>query len=157
MIEKIADKMTGLTRVLVGCFAGVMTSVVVLEVILRYGFGRALFFSEELSRLTFVWAGFLATSLALRKGVHASVQLVVDLFPETTRKVITLFSHVIVFVFLCIIFVAALTVLPHQWGQFTPTMEIRMVWFYLSVPVGVGLMIIQMLPIIRRSLKGEVS
>ena len=157
MVEKFAEKVTGLTRILVGCFAGVMTFIVVIEVVLRYGFGRSLFFSEELSRLTFVWAGFLATSLALRKGIHASVQLVVDLFPQTPRRMTVLFSHGVVVLFLLIIFIAALTVLPHQWRQFTPTMEIRMFWFYLSVPVGVGLMIIQMFPILRRAIKEEVS
>jgi C4-dicarboxylate transporter DctQ subunit len=151
MIEKFAEKVTALTRVLVGCFAGIMTLVVTLEVILRYGFGRSIFFSEELSRLTFVWAGFLATSLALRKGVHASVSLLVDRFPGTLKKITTLFAHAVVLFFLLFIFFASLTVLPHQWIQFTPTMEIRMFWFYLSIPVGVGLMIIQMFPIIRRT------
>jgi TRAP-type C4-dicarboxylate transport system permease small subunit len=153
MFEKFAERVTDFTRVLVGCFAGIMTLVVTLEVILRYGFGRSLFFSEELSRLTFVWAGFLATSLALRKGVHASVSLLVDCFPKTPKKITMLFAHAVVLFFLLFIFFASLTVLPHQWVQFTPTMEIRMFWFYLSIPVGVGLMIIQLFPIIRRTMK----
>ena len=65
MVEKIADKATEGTKILMGISAGIMTFVVVIEVILRYVFGHSLYFAEELSRLTFVWAGFLATSLAL--------------------------------------------------------------------------------------------
>ncbi len=155
MIKKFADKVTALTKILVGCFTGIMTLIVVIEVILRYGFGRSIFFSEELSRLTFVWGGFLAVSLALRKGIHAYVALAVDLLPRTPKRYVALFSHATVLFFLLFIFFSSLTVLPHQWVQFTPTMEIRMFWFYLSIPVGMGLMIIQLLPIIQRTLQGE--
>ena len=155
MIAKLADRVTEGTKVLMGISAGIMTFVVVIEVVLRYAFGHSLYFAEELSRLTFVWAGFLATSLALRKGVHASVSLLVDCFPGSLKKFTMLFAHAVVLFFLLFIFIASLTVLPHQWIQFTPTMEIRMFWFYLSVPVGVGLMIIQLFPIIQRTVKGE--
>jgi len=153
MVEKITDKVTEGTKILMGISAGIMTFVVVIEVVLRYVFGHSLYFAEELSRLTFVWAGFLATSLALRKGVHASVSLLVDCFPGALKKITTLFAHAVVLFFLLFIFCVSLTVLPHQWVQFTPTMEIRMFWFYLSVPVGVGLMIVQLFPIIRKSVK----
>jgi len=154
MISSFAEKVTGFTRLWVGFFAAVMTAVIVGEVVMRYGFGKSIYFAEELSRLSFVWAGFLATSLALRKGVHASVQLIVDRFPEAPKRFVTVFSQGAVLFFLGVVFVSAVTVLPHQWGQLTPTMEIRMFWFYLSVPVGVGLMIIQLLPLVQKSMKG---
>jgi TRAP-type C4-dicarboxylate transport system permease small subunit len=34
-------------------------------------------------------------------------------------------------------------------------MEIRMFWFYLAVPVGMGLMIVQLLPILTTTARGE--
>jgi len=155
MFEKIADKVMEGTKILMGCCAGIMTFIVVIEVVLRYAFGHSLYFAEELSRLTFVWAGFLAISVALRKGIHACVVLVVDALPRVAKRYVTLFSHATVLFFLLFIFFSSLTVLPHQWIQFTPTMEIRMFWFYLSVPVGVGLMIVQLFPIIQRTMKEE--
>ena len=155
MITKIADRITGGTNILMGSCAGVMTLVVVAEVILRYIFGRSLYFAEELSRLTFVWAGFLGVSVALRKGIHAYVGLAVDLLPRAPKRYVTLFSQATVLFFLFFIFFSSLTILPHQWVQLTPTMEIRMFWFYLSIPVGVGLMIIQLLPVLQRTIQGE--
>ncbi len=156
MVERIADQAARATRVLVAGCSGVMAAVVAIEVLLRYVFGRSLFFSEELSRLTFVWAGFLATSLALRKGVHASVELAVNLLPDGPRRALRLFAHAVVLFFLVLIFGAGVTVLPGQWQQLTPTMEIRMFWFYLAVPVGVALMIIQLLPILARTYREEL-
>lgn len=155
MISSFAEKVTAFTRLWVGLFAGVMTAVIVAEVVMRYGFGKSIYFAEELSRFSFVWAGFLATSLALRRGVHASVQLVVDRFPAAPKRIVTVISQGAVLFFLGVVFVSSVTVLPHQWGQLTPTMEIRMFWFYLSVPVGVGLMIIQLLPLIQKSTRGR--
>jgi C4-dicarboxylate transporter, DctQ subunit len=155
MLNRLAERAAAFTRGLVACFSGTMVAIVTMEVILRYVFGRSMFYSEELSRLTFVWAGFLATSLALRKGVHANVQLAVDLLPGTPKRYVATFAHSVVLFFLLLIFGAALTVLPHQWAQFTPTMEIRMFWFYLSVPVGVGLMIVQILPIMAKSFRNS--
>jgi TRAP-type C4-dicarboxylate transport system permease small subunit len=155
MVERIADEVARGTRMLVAGCSGVMVAIVTLEVLLRYAFGRSLFFSEELSRLTFVWGGFLATSLALRKGVHASVELAVDLLPAGTRRALRLFAHAVVLFFLVLILGAGITILPGQWQQLTPTMEIRMFWFYLAVPVGVALMIVQLVPILARSFREE--
>jgi len=154
MISKFAERVSDLTKIFVGCFSGVMTAVIVAEVVMRYVFASSIFIAEELSRLCFVWAGFLATSLALKKGIHASVQLIVERFPKTPQKYVNFFSQGVVLFFLLFIFGAAVTVLPYQWNQLTPTMEIRMFWFYLSVPVGVGLMIVQLLPQIQRAMKG---
>lgn len=155
MLVKLADGVTEITKVLVGLCSGVMTAVVVAEVIFRYALGSSIYWAEELSRLTFVWAGFLATSLALRKGVHASVQLAVDVLPRAPRRWVRLLAQAVVLFFLLLIFGAAVTVLPHQWIQLTPTMEIRMFWFYLAVPVGMGLMIVQLLPILATTARGE--
>jgi C4-dicarboxylate transporter DctQ subunit len=155
MLVKLADGVTRITKVLVGLCSGVMTAVVVAEVVCRYALGSSIYWAEELSRLTFVWAGFLATSLALRRGVHASVQLAVDALPQAPRRYVQLFALAAVLFFLALIFGAALTVLPHQWIQFTPTMEIRMFWFYLAVPVGMGLMIVQLAPLMLATARGE--
>jgi C4-dicarboxylate transporter DctQ subunit len=154
MLLKLVDGVTEVTKVLVGLCSGVMAAVVVAEVVFRYALGSSIYWAEELSRLTFVWAGFLATSLALRKGVHASVQLAVDLLPGTPKRWVACLAHALVLFFLVLIFGAAVSVLPHQWIQLTPTMEIRMFWFYLAVPVGVGLMVVQLLPIIAASARG---
>jgi C4-dicarboxylate transporter DctQ subunit len=83
------------------------------------------------------------------------VQLAVDLLPHRSKRVVQLLAHGVVLFFLLLILGAALTVLPHQWAQFTPAMEIRMFWFYLSVPVGVGLMIVQLLPVMVQFIRGQ--
>ncbi|MBD3305006.1 TRAP transporter small permease subunit [candidate division KSB3 bacterium] len=152
MITKLAEKVAWVTGILVGIFAGVMCVVVTLEVVMRYLFHRSIFIADELSRLCFVWAGFLSVSLALRMGKHVSVQLLVNHLPQRLRRAIIVFSQTMILVFLIAVFWYGLTILPQQWRQLTPTMEIQMFWFYLPIPVGVGLMIIQLLPFIEHTL-----
>jgi TRAP-type C4-dicarboxylate transport system permease small subunit len=155
MISKIAEKAALMTQIIVGVFAGLMCSVVTLEVIMRYVFQRSIFIADELSRLCFVWAGFLATSLALRLGKHVSVQLVINRIPQAVRRLLILFTQVIILVFLLAVLISSLTILPHQWHQLTPTMGIQMFWFYLPISIGVALMIIQLLPFIEKTIRGE--
>ena len=51
MLVKLADGVTEITKVLVGLCSGVMTAVVVAEVIFRYALGSSIYWAEELSRL----------------------------------------------------------------------------------------------------------
>src|SRR5437660_9943211 len=46
----------------------VVSLTVVVEVVLRYGFGSSLIFTEELTRYTMVWVAFLGGVGALRGG-----------------------------------------------------------------------------------------
>lgn len=155
MISKIAEKAAFITQITIGIFAGLMCSVVTLEVIMRYVFQRSIFIADELSRLCFVWAGFLAASLALRAGKHVNVQLLISRIPKTARRIIILLSQSSTLIFLVAVLISSITILPHQWHQLTPTMEIQMFWFYLPIPVGTGLMIIQLLPFIEETGRGK--
>lgn len=49
---------------------GLMALLVFSNVVLRYGFGRGVTASEELSRLLFVWMVFIGATLAYPLGAH---------------------------------------------------------------------------------------
>lgn len=49
---------------------GVMALAVFVNVVLRYGFGRGIAMSEELSRLLFVWMVFIGATAAYPAGEH---------------------------------------------------------------------------------------
>ena len=156
MLEGFAERVASVTRVFIGISASVMCAIIIAEVFSRYIFQYSFFFSEELSRLTFVWAGFLSTSIALKKGMHISIQFIVERMPKALRRIILFISQLAILIFLIVIFLSGLRILPHQWGNVSPTIEITMFWFYLAVPVGIGLMIIQLLPFISRTVKGDL-
>jgi TRAP-type C4-dicarboxylate transport system permease small subunit len=68
--------------------ATALASMVVLifgNVVLRYGFGSGLAFSEELARYGFIWMTFLGAVAALREGEHLGMQGVVARLPRSGR------------------------------------------------------------------------
>ena len=65
--------------------AGVMVACLLLQVVFRYGVGRALTWSDEIALLSFLWIVFLAGSLGVREAFHVRLTLAVDRLPPAWR------------------------------------------------------------------------
>ena len=88
----------GFTRSLEVCIALCLASMAVLvfgNVVLRYGFNSGITFSEEISRLLFVWLTFLGTILASREHAHLGVDSLVKRLPHAARQACILVSGVL--------------------------------------------------------------
>ena len=59
----------------------VMTSLVLLNVVTRYGFQFSVTWAEELSRFVMIWVTYLGAGLALRQGNHVAFEYVQSLLP----------------------------------------------------------------------------
>lgn len=62
-------------RILVVACLVVITGLIFTNVVLRYGFNSGLFFSEEISRLAFVWLVFAGAQLMLHEHGHIGVDI----------------------------------------------------------------------------------
>lgn len=86
------------TRSLEVCIALCLASMGVLvfgNVVLRYGFNSGIAFSEEISRLLFVWLTFLGAILASREHAHLGVDSLVRRLPHAARQACILVSGVL--------------------------------------------------------------
>ena len=133
-----------LLPVIVG-LGGVMTLVVLAQVVFRFVLLRPLPWSEELARYLMVWLVCLGSSEAYAEGSHVGVGLVVDAMPPGMRKIMILFVHVAVSVLMGIIVYQGFKLSFLVSDQRSPAMEISMTWPYLAVPVGASLTLIQAL------------
>jgi len=124
----------------------VITAMVSVEVVLRYGFGQSLFITEEFTRYALVWMVFLACSLAVVDNSHIRVEFVVNLFKGKMRAFVNLAAQMIFIVFLVFLIVEGMIALSFQFEQIIPTLNISMFWFYLALPVGGALMVLNLLP-----------
>ncbi|MFS1475152.1 TRAP transporter small permease [Vibrio lentus] len=59
--------------------------VVIINVVLRYGFGFVVPWSEELSVICFIWAVYLGISSCYKHKLHMGVDVVVALLPEKAK------------------------------------------------------------------------
>jgi TRAP-type C4-dicarboxylate transport system permease small subunit len=126
-----------------------MAAIISAEVFFRYVLNSSIYFSEELSRFCFIWAGFLGASLALREGRHIGVTLLVERLPPGARAGALTGARLLVLVLLLVVVGAGASVLPDQWAQRTSTLGFSVFWFYLAVPAGALLMAVQALAHLR--------
>lgn len=60
--------------------------VVTLQVILRYGFASAPFWSEEVGRYCLVWSVLLGAAVSVRRGGHIRVDIFAERLPPRARR-----------------------------------------------------------------------
>jgi TRAP-type C4-dicarboxylate transport system permease small subunit len=119
----------------------VVAGVVVTEVILRYGAGRSLIITEELSRYGMIWVAMLASVLVLHEDGHIASGATGWLTPRGQR-IVRRVTELLSLLFLLAVAVAGLQVLPAQRDQDTLTLGVTIFWFYLALPVGAVLMML---------------
>lgn len=127
--------------------AGLLATLVMVNVAGRYLFGTGLTWAEELSRLLFVWTVFLGAYIALCRKGHMAIVMVVDRMPPQLRRVVALVSWVLVLAFICVIAFTGFRLALATWGfgRMTPILRISAAWGYLAVPVSAVLMILPLL------------
>jgi TRAP-type C4-dicarboxylate transport system permease small subunit len=139
-MRALARSVTSVLEALTLVGMSVVSLTIVVEVILRYGFGSSLIFTEELSRYTMVWVAFLGGVIALRDGAHVATGGIGDRFGPTVGKVASVVADGLALLFLLTLTWASIQTLPSQRDQYTITLNISIFWFYLAIPVGAVLM-----------------
>lgn len=117
-------------------FMAVMVAVVSAQVFLRYLFNASIDWADELSRLCFVWAIFLAIPHALKRGAHVGVDLVVRLLPARARLATFRVTAVLGMLLMAVAAWQAVVVAADTWDQLMPTIDASSGWFYVAVVVG---------------------
>jgi len=124
----------------------IITSLLIfVQVVIRYVFSGSLIWAEEFARYGIVWFVFLGSSLAVRKGAHASVDVLVNLLPGKPRKTVEIIAAALSLAFCVLIFWYGMTLVlrVYQMGNLTPAMEIPMFIPYLAIPGGCLLMTVR--------------
>jgi TRAP-type C4-dicarboxylate transport system permease small subunit len=124
----------------------VLVADVFLGVWSRYVMRATFQWYDEVARLCFVWMIFLGAALAVRRGVHFRLHLLIDRLGATARRRVDLLVTLIVIAFAAVLVVGGIAIAPLARRQVTDSLEISMLWFYGALPVGGALMIVFALP-----------
>lgn len=124
----------------------VLVADVFLGVWSRYVMQATFQWYDEVARLCFVWMIFLGAALAVRRGAHFRLHLLIDRFGATNRRRVDLLVTLIVIAFAAVLVVGGIAIAPLARRQVTDSLEISMLWFYGALPVGGALMILFALP-----------
>lgn len=135
--------------------SAVIVGMVVVEVILRKGFGSSLIVTEELARYMLVWTVFLASAIAIRDKSHIRINALVKHLSPRYQIALALVAHVMSLIFLVLLMIESFRILPSQFRQTCICFDVPIVCFYLAIPVGCILMMLYIFPKIREIREGK--
>jgi len=124
----------------------VLVADVFLGVWSRYVMRATFQWYDEVARLCFVWMIFLGAAVAVRRGGHFRLHLLIDRFGANARRRADLLVTVIVIAFAAVLVAGGIAIASLARRQVTDALELSMLWFYSALPVGGALMIVFALP-----------
>lgn len=135
-LHKALDSVDTLSQwAIVACMAG-MISIVTVQVVLRYGFSGSLDWAEEMSRLAFIWAVFMAVPHGVKAAAHVGIDIVVKNVPAAANHALQRVVKLASAVLMSIVAFQAVLAAQESWDQLMPTVNLSSGWFYLAVTVG---------------------
>jgi TRAP-type C4-dicarboxylate transport system permease small subunit len=128
----------------------VLMAVLVADVFLgvwsRYVMQATFQWYDEVARLCFVWMVFLGAAVAVRRGAHFRLHLLIDRFGPRLRRATDLGVALVVLLFGVVLVAGGVAMYPVARRQVSDSLELSMLWFHGALPVGGALMILFSLP-----------
>jgi len=161
MFLKIINKIYSFIKIieenLVIILLAIMVSNVTLGVFFRYVLNNSLSWTEEVARYLMIWFAYIGMALAFRDESHVNVNAIVDLFPLSIRHIIKTISYTIVLIFLIALFSQSLKVFRIVKIQTSPSVQIPMIYPYLSITFGAILMAIEVVYVIFKNISAVIK
>lgn len=133
----------------------VMTAVVFGQVVLRYGFNSSIDWSDEVSRLAFVWTVFLAIPLAIREQLHIGMEILVLKLPQAYRAPLARFTDTLAAGLMALLCWQSVLLAFDQWDESLATVPASAAWFVVAVAVGAALSVYELLRLALLGLPAE--
>jgi len=118
-----------------------MVAVVSIGVFTRYFLLRPVPWSDEAARFTLVWTSFLGAAVAVRKGSHFGVLMLLNKFPRSFRQMVLLGIALGMAAFAFVMVRIGWNLMTMAAVQTSPALRLRMSWIYSVIPISGVLML----------------
>jgi TRAP-type transport system small permease protein len=135
-VDRLLGKCADTLATLAGLMLIVFTTIVAYQVLSRYvGFIPRIFWTEEVSRFTFIWMLFLGAAVAVYRGTH----FVIDLFGQATTSSGRIISELVPCMAMCVVaavmIYGGLQFAGMGLTRISTVSGIRLSWIYATIPV----------------------
>lgn len=117
-------------RILEGILAiiiAILSCIIFINIILRYGFHPSILSIDELSRLLFVWLTFIGAIVAYMDNSHVQVTFLVEKLSPANQQRVSLLTHTLILLLCLGLAWGAIEKTAQDWSNLSPI---------LGVPVG---------------------
>ena len=150
LLNKIEENLIG--------FALLATTLIIfVNVIMRYFMNTSITWAEEVVKYLMIWIAFIGGSTCFRKGVHVSIDVLLEIVPKRAQIFIVTIITLIAGAFTTAMAYYGIKLVEfiQNSGQVSPALSMPMWIPYLALPIGFTLMTIRNLEIFIRILKGK--
>ncbi len=146
-MESISRAMDVALSYVVAFLLVAMSATVFGNVVCRYFLDASLAWYEEVSRFLLIWIVFLGAVIALIKGDHLGIDVLLLVLPPRTRRIVVVLTDVLVLVALAIMFQGAweMAIDSLESGWIASSVPIPYGWVYMVGPFSAALMFLQTL------------
>jgi TRAP-type C4-dicarboxylate transport system permease small subunit len=135
VLDKIKFVFDKLLEILSTITLGVMTILVVYQVVTRYVFNAPSAISEALSQYLFVWLIMFGSAYVYGSKEHLTIDILKDKFGPKTNMVVEIITNICLFAFVLVVCViGGYYYTTKQAVQFDPSLGISKAYLYVSVP-----------------------
>jgi TRAP-type C4-dicarboxylate transport system permease small subunit len=118
---------------------------VLLQVLIRFVFKYPIPWTEEVSRIAFVYTVFVGATIAVRQQAHLNVDVLLVALPPRVARGLRLLGTTLVAVFLLFVTWQGVVFVRATGVQVTPVMQVPFRHLYLILPATGALMLLYLL------------
>lgn len=134
LLERIDQASYGVT---VFAMAG-MALLVSAQVVARYVFSTSIDWADEVARLFFIWAMFMAIPHGIKYGVHVGIDIVVLHFGKPLQDAVFKVMAGLSGFLMGVVFYYSILVVGEKWQELMPTINVTAAVYYIPVLIATG-------------------
>ena len=120
---------------------GILTTSVFLQVLTRFVLRIPLAWTEEVSRIAFVYCIFIGATLGIRDRAHINMDVIVALLPPGGQLFMKMISNLLVATFLMFVIWQGVDFVVQTGVQMTPVLLIPFRYLYVIIPLSAAIML----------------
>jgi TRAP-type C4-dicarboxylate transport system permease small subunit len=138
-VRRVLDQ---LLKGLLILLAGALTVCVFLQVLIRFVFKFPIPWTEEVSRIAFVYIIFVGATIAVREKAHINVDFLLAVLPSGVARWVRGVGTALVASFLVFMIWQGIAFVQATGVQVTPVMQLPFRHLYLIIPASGALMLL---------------
>ena len=146
-------------RVTLMILLALISSLLMLQIVMRYCFSSALPWAEELARYGFVASAYLCMGYCMKDGVLFRIDSLFKLLPSKLQKIVDVIMWLISLVFFayCAVQSVKVAFLAAESGMLSPALEMPVYYLYIVATLGFALAVLRITQHLIKIVKCEIT
>lgn len=139
---RFCDLVTRAVCIVLGVLIAAIVVIAMTAVWWRYVVNDPMAWSEQVSRILFVWMTFLGAAVLYRQRMHIAIDMFTNLLPASARTILYWVAEVCVLIVVGVFLVFGLKLSLDTWSNTFGALDITPASFYLAAPASSALILL---------------